>query len=147
MAGDLEDFLKRAAERRAQKQQQGGGAARPTPPKPKPRPEYTEVKRERQIRPVIEEAIPIAEIVHLSDETAEQNRRMAVAQQKSDDARARMAKQQQEIHAPTEVDRGTISIAGGTPAEQLLDLIRRPGGIQQAYLLKEILERPINRWD
>lgn len=147
MAGDLEDFLKRAAERRAQKQQQGGAGSRPTAPKPKPRPEYTQARRERQIRPVVEEAIPIAEIVESTDPMAEKRQRLAVAKQKADEARSRMAKQQLDIHEPGAVDRGVISIAGGTPAEQLLDLIRRPGGIQQAYLLKEILDRPVDRWE
>ena len=39
-----------------------------------------------------------------------------------------------------------FSAGEGTPAEQLLDLIRRPGGMQQAFLLREILERPEERW-
>ena len=154
MAGDLEDFLKRAAERRAQKQQQAGGGAgrgagaRPTPtPKPaaRPRPEYTEAKRERQIRQPIEDAIPIAEIVEV-DHLAEKRQRLAEAKQKAEEARSRMAQQQLDIHQPKAADRGVISIAGGSIIDQLLDLLQRPGGIEQAMVLREILDRPEDRW-
>jgi hypothetical protein len=147
MAGDLEDFLKRAAERRAQKQQQAGGGGRRPTPKPRPKPEYTQARRERQVRQPLEETIPVAEVVETVDPMAEKRRRLAKAKQKSDDARERVAQQQREIHEPTaEKERSDISIADGTPAEQLLDLIRRPGGMQQAILLREIFERPEDRW-
>ncbi|QEF99719.1 hypothetical protein Mal15_37850 [Stieleria maiorica] len=146
MAGDLEDFLKRAAERRAQKQQQagGGGAARP---KPRPRPEYTEAKRERQVRQPVEEPIPVAEVVEEPvNPLAERRRKLAEAKKKAEEARARLAQQKAEIDERREGEPGVISAAGGTPAEQLLDLLHRPGGLQQAFLLREILERPEDRW-
>ncbi|WP_182870354.1 hypothetical protein [Stieleria mannarensis] len=147
MAGDLEDFLKRAAERRAQKQQQAGGGGGAARPKPRPRPEYTEARRERQVRQQVEEAIPVAEVVEEPvNPLAERRRKLAEAKKKAEEARARLAKQTAEIHDPQPADRGVISIAGGTPAEQLLDLLRRPGGLQQAFILREILERPQDRW-
>lgn len=151
MAGDLEDFLKRAAERRAQKQQAGGGGGtgRPAPapkPKPKPKPEYTEARRERQIRQAFDEPIPVAEVVEPVDPLAEKRRRLAEAKRKAEEARARMAKQQAAIGESKPAVRGVISIPDGTPIDQVLNLIRRPGGIQQAFLLREILERPSDRW-
>jgi hypothetical protein len=145
MAGDLEEFLKRAAERRAQKQQQAGGAG--AKPKPRPKPEYSVAKRERQVRQPVEQAIPVAEIVKTVDPATEKRIRLAKAKQKSDDARERVAQQQRDIHDPVlGKEPSEISIAGGTPAEQVLALIRRPGGMQQAFLLREILERPEDRW-
>lgn len=148
MAGDLEDFLRRAAERRAQKQQQaGGGGGRQTPARPKPRPQYSDARRERQIRQPVEEAIPVAEIVEPVNPLAEQERRLAASKKKAAEARERMEQQQRDIHEGVVEDRGVISIAGGTPAQQLLDLIQRPGGLQQAFLLREILERPEDRWE
>ena len=152
MAGDLEDFLKRAAERRAQKQQQAGGGgadgqrpARPAP-KPRPKPEYTEARRERHVRQRYEEPIPVAELVEPVNPLSEQQRKLAESKKKAAEAREKLAQQQRDIHEPQEADRGVISIAGGSPAEQLLDLIQRPGGLQQAFLLREILERPEDRW-
>ncbi|MCO8123032.1 hypothetical protein NHH03_14885 [Stieleria sp. TO1_6] len=150
MAGDLEEFLRRAAERRAQKQQQQTGAkpaAQPPRPKPpRPKPEYTDSRRERQVRKPVEEAIPVAEIVQPVNPLAEQQRRLAESQKKAAAAKARVAKQQLDIHEPGEQNRGVISIAGGSPAEQLLDLMQRPSGLQQAFLLREILERPDFDW-
>ena len=150
MAGDLEEFLKRAAERRAQKQQQGGGKpARPAAaaPKPRPKPEYSDSRRERQVQQRAEEAIPVAEVVQPVNPLAEQEKRLAIAKQKADAAREAMAAQQEAIHRPQAKDRGSFMISGGSPAQQLLDLIKRPGGMQQAFLLREILERPEDRWN
>lgn len=153
MAGDLEDFLKRAAERRAQKQQQAGGAARPAPkprpqqqPRQQPQQQYTQAKRERQIRQPVQEAIPVAEVVDPNSSLAER-REKARSKKRSDDARERVARQQRAIHETDgPIDRGVISVAGGTSVEQLLDLIQRPGGMQQAFILKEIFDRPEERW-
>lgn len=162
MAGDLEDFLRRAAERRAQKQQAGGGGQagggqagrqrqqRPTPQAPRPKPEYTEARRERQVRQEIEEAIPVAEIVEPVNPLAEQQRRLAESKRKAEEVRAKMAEQYggnsgAAAAAPSPAQ--PLFSGDATPAEQLLELLQRPGGIQQAFLLREILERPQDRWD
>lgn len=156
MAGDLEDFLRRAAERRAQKQQQGaggrpakrGGSGQSQRPKPQPRsaPEYTDARRERQIRPPVEEEVFADDLIEVVNPLAEKQARLAKSKKQAAAAKERVAQQQRDIHEPTVADRGQISISGGTPAEQLLDLLQRPGGIQQAFLLREILERPEDRW-
>ncbi len=41
--------------------------------------------------------------------------------------------------------RETKSIAGNT-VDALIESLQRPGGVQQAILLKEILDRPVDRW-
>jgi hypothetical protein len=152
MAGDLEDFLKRAAERRAQKQQQGGRGAAPDgrpqqTARPRPRPEYTDSRRERQIREPAEDAIPVAELVEEVNPLAEQQRKVAEAKKRAEEARKRIAELQSKSGSsqggPTS---GSESPPEGTPIEQLLEMIRRPNGIQQAFLLKEILDRPMDRW-
>ena len=148
MAGDLEDFLKRAAERRAQKQQQGGGAQPHQRPaaQQRPKPQYTESRRERQVRQPIQEAIPVAEIVEPVNSLAEKQKRLAEAKKRADEARAQRGNPQSEATEVLIIEDGDTEIPAGTPAEQLIELIRRPGGIQQAFLLREILERPEQRW-
>jgi hypothetical protein len=117
------------------------------PAAPRPKPEYTEAKRERLVRPPVEEPVPGVELAQQPiGQLAEKRERAAKAKKKAAESRERVAQQQRDIHEPTAADRGVISIAGGSPIEQLLDLMRRPGGIQQAFLLREILERPEERW-
>lgn len=149
MPGDLEDFLKRAAERRAQKQQQGGGAKQRPASRPRPRPEYTDSRRERQIRQPIEDAIPVAEVVESVNPLAEQQRKVAEAKKRAEEARRKMAELQQSKRGqqgPSGGGEGNVSFSGDAPIEQLLQMLQHPGGIQQAFLLKEILDRPIDRW-
>ncbi|MEM6471123.1 MAG: hypothetical protein AAF802_16305 [Planctomycetota bacterium] len=148
MPGDLEDFLKRAAERRAQKQ---GGAAGGQKPKQqsRPRSEYTDARRERQVRQPVEEAIPVAEVVEPVNPLAEKQKRLAAAKAKAEAAKKKLEASKKS--AAKKESSGTpqppVALQGsGTPAEQLLQMLRQPGGIQQAFLLREILERPADRW-
>lgn len=150
MAGDLEDFLKRAAERRAQKQQQGGGA-KPAAPRPRPRPEYTDARQERQIRQPVEDAIPVAEIVEPVNPLAEQERKVAAAKKRAEEAKRKIAELQRSKGSNRSSQTASSTTAGsplsnGTPIEQLIQMIHHPDGIQQAFLLKEILDRPMDRW-
>src|SRR5690606_19088011 len=78
MSGDIEDFLRRAAERRQARQ-----ANRPAPPSPPARPEYSDARRERapQARADDDELI-VAEVVEdpLSRKLAELRQAQAQAQ-------------------------------------------------------------------
>jgi len=82
MSGDIEDFLKRAAERRQARQ-----ASRPAAPqqtqKPATRPEYTDSRRERTVRPREEDdELIVAEVVEqpLAKRIAELKQKQADAQ-------------------------------------------------------------------
>lgn len=148
MAGDLEEFLKRAAERRAQKQQGAKADPAPAQPQRQPRPEYTSARRERQVQPQIEEAIPIAEIIEEPiDVLAEQRARVEEAKRKAAIAKAKMKAQRKPPTPAAQAPKDLPTLPTGNPAEQLLELIKRPGGMQQAFLLREVLERPdVDRW-
>ncbi|KAA5540658.1 hypothetical protein FYK55_19890 [Roseiconus nitratireducens] len=143
MAGDLEEFLKRAAERRAQKQQQQAGAR----PEPKRRSEYTDSRRERQIRHYDDESIPVAEIVEEVNPLAEQQRRVEEAKRKAEAAKRKLAEQKKKLRSSPQPQPSAKPVTlEGTPADQLLQMLRSPGGVRQAFLLREILDRPEARW-
>lgn len=82
MSGDIEDFLKRAAQRRQERQ----ANQPPVPPKtsqPPPRPEYTDARRERSVSPIDDDdEIVIAQVVQapVAERIAELKRRQAEAQ-------------------------------------------------------------------
>lgn len=150
MAGDLEEFLKRAAERRAQKQGGGGGKPPAKPkPKPKPRQEYTDARRERQVRPPVEEAIPVAEVVEHVNPLAEKQRKLAEAKAKAKAAQKKLEAQQKKskrsVPAREPVE-SPVVISSGTAAEQLIEMLKQPGGMRQAFLLRELFDRPSDRW-
>ncbi len=151
MAGDLEEFLKRAAERRAQKQ--GGGAGRPqqrrTPtPQPvqEPEPEVRESLRDRHIKPSIDDAIPVAEVVEPVSPFADQERRLAESRKKAEAAKQKLAQARKKQQAASEKQDLDAPELTGTAAEQLIQLIRHPNGLKQAFLLREILDRPSDRF-
>ena len=145
MAGDLEEFLKRAAARRAAKEQQPAQAA---PQQKRVADQYTQRRRERVVTPPVdEEPILVAEVVEAPDAMAQ--RRDAVKAAKKEaarleaDAKKKLAKLQK---ASGEGSSPNLSFTGDARAD-LIRLIRQPGGIKQAILLREILDRPVNRWD
>lgn len=151
MAGDLEDFLRRAAQRRQAKgaQNQPGQANAPTArPAAKKRPEYSNRKTERAVAARNADEILVAEIVEDDDKEsiAARSKRLEKARQ--------AAKSKSQSAAPS---RDTTSISpspqpsrtvvlSGNPTHDLLQWLRQPGGIQQAILLREILDRPVHRW-
>ncbi|MEO1525255.1 MAG: hypothetical protein AAFX06_07445 [Planctomycetota bacterium] len=143
MAGDLEDFLKRAAERRAAKQRQQGGGG-PAPQQQRPQPQQP-IQRPAPQRPQpqqrYEEPIPVAEVVEPVNPLAEQQRRLEEAKKKAEEAREKLAKQMRGNKGKAD-QASTGVVLSGSPAEQLLAMLRQPNGIQQAFLLREILERP-----
>jgi hypothetical protein len=146
MAGDLEDFLRRAAQRRQQKaQQQKQQQAAPTRGEP---PQYSDRRTERITRPVeLDEPVLTAEIVEddLSAHIAQLHR----AEQASHAAKqAKLKAQRSKLSSGKGKAESRTAKAGssGVPARDLIHLLRRPGGVQQAILLREILDRPEHRW-
>ena len=158
MAGDLEDFLRRAAERRKQKAQQGGGPPRRQPPPQ----EYTDSRTERTPRQVPEDVV-MAEVVEATDHTYEARKQQvaqakrlakraraeaAQKQRKVDNAKqaTRDAKRAEKVESQAAAKRKADVANANNPAQQLIELLRQPGGMQQAILIREILDRPEHRW-
>ena len=156
MAGDLEDFLRRAAARR---QAKAGQAAAPAQPQPqqqqsraqRARQEYTNRNTERQVR---QEDIVVAEVVE-EDPFAARRQKIANAKKLAAKARAQANKAENKQKAAKASAKQAAKAAskskaaakvgpelGGAPIDDLLKLIRQPNGIQQAVLLREILDRP-----
>jgi len=64
MSGDIEDFLKRAAERRQARQGNRPATPQQQPQRPAPRPEYTDSRRERSVRPrEDDDELVVAEVI------------------------------------------------------------------------------------
>jgi hypothetical protein len=81
MSGDIEDFLKRAAERRQARQASRPASAQQSQ-QPATRPEYTDAKRERTVRPREDDELIVAEVVEqpLAKRIAELKQKQADAQ-------------------------------------------------------------------
>jgi hypothetical protein len=148
MAGDLEDFLRRAAERRQAKvaQQQQQQAA---PPQRQP-PQYSDRRSERLTRLPNDDDIVIAE-----DSEESPLNSYAEQLQRVEDSRREAARLQAEVSRKSKVAaaaaqqieaKAAANKPTGQPALDLIRLMRNPGGIQQAILLREIFERPTHRW-
>ncbi len=149
MPSDLEDFLRRAAQRR-----QTNAPPAQAAPTQRTRPEYTNRQSERLTSHPMDDSddIPVAAIVlddeHEEDPYAMQRKRIAAAkaaaEKEAAKAAAALAKLQQS------------KASGGSPAssftstgnmvEDIKRMIQAPGGMQQAMILKEILDRPEHRW-
>ena len=169
MSGDLEDFLKRAAERRQAKAAQQKQSA----PQKRVPPQYSDRRTERTPK-----SVPDAEIVEAQLVTASVVENVAVAQAvtgsqdrsrqagrsggrkatKADAAPSRLAREAETQAAagnagdsdstPYSQSNSTTDSqkSGGFSAEDLVAMLKRPGGVQQALLLREILDRPEHRW-
>ena len=154
MAGDLEDFLRRAAQRRqakaAQQQQSTQQSSQRQPP------QYSDRRTERVARrPEDTERVarrPEDEV--LAAEVIEDDLNSFSARLKRVEEAKRVAKQV-EAEAAAELQRShggrvrTVDGAPGStgdPARDLIRMLQQPGGIQQAILLREIFERPEHRW-
>ena len=148
MAGDLEDFLRRAAARRQQKatqeKQQAQQQQRPEPP------QYSDSRTERVARPVepVDEVL-VADVVE--DTT---NSYAAQLQRIEDTKRAAAQAQRESKRSASEAEAklltknrhsSTVDVTGSA-AHDLINMLKRPGGIQQAILLREVFDRPEHRW-
>ncbi len=182
MSGDLEDFLKRAAERRQAKAAQ---QKQSTPQKRVP-PQYSDRRMERARRPVPDPEVADAEVEVAEAEVVEaevvpalsadnvlvakavtgnQDRSRQASRSgrrkpaKTDTAAPKQIAREEKSKATAVTDGYSKSTpysqasatAGsqqsvGFSAEDLVALLKRPGGVQQALLLREILDRPEHRW-
>jgi len=148
MAGDLEDFLRRAAQRR---QQKSAGQQQPAAPARR-KPQYSDSRTERNPRPApAGEPVITAEIIQ--DVAEASTNRSANAPQQRAEAAKRAADQAKANVAAAIKSAGnksaTQSSRSDIPHNPLVALVRqlqRPGGIQQAILMREILDRPEHRW-
>ncbi len=160
MADNLEDFLRRAAERRQAKSGQRPAA----PPAAAPvRPEYTNSRTERVPKAELVDEVPLQAILLDESDLAETVPQHVLTHQVE---RARMQKARKQkkgvgtvkpVEPPPAVKSvgettATANTSGYTGAPspdavaQLLQLIKRPGGLTQAILMNEILTRPEHRW-
>jgi len=169
MSGDIEDFLRRAAERRQARQ-----ANRPPPAAPPARPEYSDARRERMSRPRVEDDdLVVAEVVdeplarklaELRDAqaTAQAMREVTTRQQQTPLAqrpglaeRAAARAQAQRSPGLTPIrptPAASVTTAAAAPMVQseamfeLHEALKTPHGLRNAMLLHEILARPEHRW-
>lgn len=142
MANDLEDFLRRAAAKR-----QANVKTQPRPPASPPKHQLTshpEVIEADVIyeATIVEKAAPTAYDQVAYDETAFEH---SDYQHKTF---AREGYDQMPAGSSGSSSRGSAASRAETAVttDELLELLRRPGGVKQAVLLKEILDRPDHRW-
>jgi hypothetical protein len=170
MSGDIEDFLRRAAERRQARQ-----ANKPAAPPPQaPRPEYSDARRERAPRARDDDELVVAEVVEepLSRKLAELKRAQAAAQATREAARAQSrhggsvppvghASPVQPLRPSERVPLASANSQGGSPTvtskaaapdlqnaaiTDLHEILKTPQGLRSAILLHDILARPEHRW-
>ncbi len=148
MSGDLEDFLRRAAQRRQAKAAQQRGGGQPTAGS-KTRPQYTDSRTERLVRAEEADEVLMAEVVEDEEESiAARMRRLEQAKQAAAEAQAELEQRKRADRrgGRAKVQRESEKVLSDNPAEDLIQMLQQPGGIQRAILLKEILERPEDRW-
>ncbi len=151
MSNDLEDFLRQAAEmrqrkqaeRRADEEQQRDQQTR-SGPLP-----YTNARRERAVEEVTgyydeleeeildERDVEILDAVHLLDGEQDSPSREGASSTSEPSARAAMP--EAKIVAP---EHGGSRSSKISPAASLREMLRQPDGLRQAFLIREILNRP-----
>lgn len=163
MGGDLDEFLKRAAQRRvanaAAKAEET--ARQQKPPRPVA-PEYSSRQKERQVTPGAADEEPVvATLVNSSGTTAFPGAiQAATISPAIDQADERMSSRihdkfdqevgnldpSREFAGAKTVGTGGASVTRNSVVVQLRQLLASPMGLKQAVLLREILERPEHRW-
>ena len=158
MSGDLEDFLKRAAERR-----QAKATEKNRPPKRVP-PQYSDSRSERvphnpPLEATVVEEVVVAEVVRASQPARKEP---SLAERSKERSKERAKERAKERGTPTadimpaplpaanqpyeRASRSTNVESVGFSAADIIELLKQPGGVQQAILLREILDRPEHRW-
>lgn len=172
MAGDLEDFLKRAAQRRAENEAvRREEQTRQQQAQQRRRPEYT--NRDAERRAVFdeygedEEEVYVAELVREPNEESVQSWRDRAENRFTshkeppqhppvDQADERLEARLHSTfdHAVGRLDdspgfagdRAAENEADRRAAQEILKLLQNPQGVRQALMLREILDRPVDRW-
>jgi hypothetical protein len=164
MSGDIEEFLRRAAERR---KQQGRGGRQGAPQSPPPRVAPVVPRRDEVIDAEIMDAIPVSgddisrevaqhldnrEFVqrtsHLGESVRNEADNLQSHVQRDMGQRPQPLKERsanatdKATDLPATVTSGVENVA----ANELLGLLSSPQSLRQAVLLSEIFNRPENRW-
>ncbi len=142
MSGDLEDFLRRAAQRRQAKAAQ----QKPQPASP-PRPQYSNRRTERVVQAIEAEELLTAELVEDAPNSfAARQRRLEESKKAAAEAEAAAAKSMQKVKRSRGKSQHAAVPLSGIAAQDLARLLAHPAGLRQAILLREILDRPEHRW-
>jgi len=165
MSGDLEDFLARAAKRRAEKaSQQREQEVRGQTQRSRTavQSQYSNRKTERLVRlDDDEDEILEAEIVaeldrekttkRLNDAKAASpiSTGQKVSEQKTSEQQPRVLRSSRGPKSGESTGRALPAgeSSTGINALELVQMLGRPGGVRQAFLLKEIIDRPVQRWE
>ncbi|TWU10967.1 hypothetical protein [Allorhodopirellula heiligendammensis] len=147
MSKDLEDFLRQAAEMRQRKQAQWRAEAeqqREQQTRSRPSP-YSNANRERVVDTATgyydddedeildERDIEMIDAVHVDEDPNQRSHHATAGDPSSSPAMA-------EAKIGGLSDRRRQS--GPTPADALKEMIRKPDGLRQAFLLREVINRP-----
>ncbi len=164
MAGDLEDFLRRAAQRRAEnstiEQEQRERAKKAAQRK---RPEYTDRAAERAVTIAEDNDVVIAaELVPQEPESTRLKQQNPTKDAYATPASSSGSGSGSDYKQPTPhqafddlaVNRAGSSRTSDTKpvhedqltAAEIIELFRSRQGIRQAMMLREIFDRPIQRW-
>ena len=149
MSGDLEDFLRRAAQRR-----QAKSAQRSQPQAARSKPQYSNRQTERVVDAVIVDEPLMAEVIaEDSNPLAAQQRHLQESRKAAALAQAEAAKKLSKIKGRRRSKGRAAASSGpsrlalsGVTSEDLIRLLSTPQGIRQAILLREVLDRPEHRW-
>ncbi len=141
MAGDIEEFLRRAAQRRQQRDNQQRSRQTPERPQRRPAPEYSDSRAERvaRARQVVQQAPVMAEII----EDEELPVRTLAARRKE---RETLNDQDRSRAANKSKEQGSPSTSDGNLQQQLIAMLRSPSGLRQAFVVREILEPRFKTW-
>ena len=148
MSGDLEDFLRRAAQRRQAKAAQ----AKKPAAGPRERPQYSNSRTERVVRSVeAEEAhdqVLSATVVEQpgADTLAGRRERLEAAKAAAERAKAEAAEKLKKIGRQKPKTGAVVSATSDVSNHSLIAALKDPNGLRNAILLREIIDRPTHRW-
>lgn len=135
MSGDIEDFLKRAAEKRQARQANRPAAAQP-PQRPASRSEYTDSRRERSVRPQEnEDEVIVAEVIEqpLAKRIAELKQKQADVQAARQSDRAGSASKRDAVAVESDMSRNDRNRATRRAADRAEAALQsRRGGVPLA---------------
>ena len=147
MSGDLEDFLRRAAQRRQAKSAQAEKPAAAS--RPRQRPQYSNSRTERVVRTVDDEAhdeVLAATVVEDSNSLSNRRKKLEAAQAEAARAQAETAEKLKKVKQASGKGGAVAAALTGDAGESLLAALKSPNGLRQAILLREIIDRPTHRW-
>jgi hypothetical protein len=165
MSGDLEDFLARAAKRRAEKaSQQREQEVRGQTQRSRTavQSQYSNRKTERLVRldddddeileaEIVAELVPEKTTKRLNDAKAASPISLGqkVSEQKTSEQKTRVLRSSRSPKSGESTGRALPAgeSSTGINALELVQMLGRPGGVRQAFLLKEIIDRPVKRWE